>query len=234
MKFLVIPPIPNVSDLARVADGLFLVPLHESVRDEIRRIQKIKMLDNGAYEGEPVDDETLIKLSYELDVDIVIVPDVLRAKKKTLKRIHKFLEISPTTFEYMLVPQGRSPIEFFECLKEILKFEPDYIGFPIWLEKRFKCRVEIIHYSLQKLPQLRDIKIHLLGLDNPYEVRAYANCPPVVSVDSSLPCTLAHHGVTELLPVISKHNRVNLSQNLENVWLAEQLVFQLCRLCHGE
>lgn len=237
MKYLLIAPTRYIPNFLELVDGLFLVP--EQLTDEsvelISELRVFKMVDNGAYESEPISDEKLIELATAIGADVVIAPDVLNKRTETIRRITEFLDYD-IPMEVMIVPQGANPVEFVLCLKQLLPLEGySYIGFPIWLNKRFHCRPEIVKYCQKKL-DLSEKKLHLLGLDNPYEVLLYEN---VTSVDTSLPVTLAKNFYQELFPMdfnVMRLSRIRFDEELSPLQfnLAKRLIKDLVSLCHGE
>lgn len=238
MKYLLIAPTSSLPYFLELVDGLFLVP--EQLKDErtvefISALNVFKMLDNGAYESKTISNEELIELTSKIGVDVVIAPDVLNRRTETIKRITEFLDYDVPA-EIMVVPQGANPAEFILCLRQLLPLEGySYIGFPIWLNKRFHCRPEVVKYCLKHF-DLSDKKLHLLGLDNPYEVVLYEK---VTSVDSSLPLTLAKNLHQELYPMdynVLRLSRIRFEEELTPLQyhLARRLIESLVSLCHGE
>jgi len=230
MRYLTIPPRKHLN-LVKHADGLFIVPplINDETKEEVRRLNCYKMLDNGSYEyGRPLDEDALIDLARELNVDAIVAPDMLQSRTFTVQRTLFFLNIVPEDFEVVVVPQGMTPEDYIDvCLRFAEIERVDIIALPIWLEKKFSCRPEVYRYVRRRI---RDKKFHLLGLDNPYEVLLYED--DVVSVDTSLPFTLAKHNVRWIKPKRYELERISFDETLENLSLARYHIERLMELCH--
>jgi len=168
--------------------------LSRTYREFYKKSKKYKILDWGIYERETFPIENYLDLAKELSVNEIVIPDYMYDKKATLYSIEEFITI--TDFKKMVVPQGKDPQEWLECLAEIIrKHDGDFqvVGVPIWLNKRFGCRPHII--KLCKDGRIFDF--HLLGLDDYKELLLYDKRDLVRSLDTSLPFTLAYHYKTQ-------------------------------------
>jgi len=231
MRYLAIPPRRHLNT-AKYADGLFIIPPHidsEETKEQIRKLDCYKMLDNGSYElGKPLNDDDLIDLAEGLNVNAIVAPDQLHSQMFTVQRTLFFLDIVPDKFEVVVVPQGMTPEDYIDvCLRFAEIDRVDIIALPIWLEKKFSCRPEVYRYVRRRI---QDKKFHLLGLDNPYEVLLYED--DVVSVDTSLPFTLAKHNIRWIKPKRYELERVSFDETLENPSLARYHIERLMELCH--
>lgn len=168
------------------------------------------VLDNGAAEGELVDNETLLRLAGILDADEIVAPDVMRDAAGTVAETGRFLMWYKQAIEtgrysarkVMAVVQGTHLEEFKKCAHAYAMNEivttigiprlmlginslglPARIEFANWLQYEFGNRFEI----------------HLLGA-NPKWVRevsaAADDAPHVRSIDTSLPFTYALASMT--------------------------------------
>jgi len=140
MKAALIPPIP---DLERYGHGDFHLLLSHLLRDnryfhhyrKQRNQGAYLVLDNSAHEqGQGNDPEVLLFNALAIGAQEIVVPDVLDDGPATVEATTTALE---TWFEgtstvnrrlihdlspaLMYVPQGRNEIEWWECLKELMR-----------------------------------------------------------------------------------------------------------------
>jgi len=158
-----------------------------------RPYRHVVIVDHGAYElGRPVDFSEYIRVIEDLKRKylqvIVLLPDVLQNPRESLYLTAQFMdEYSPVkNMLTMWVCHSLSPAEE---IRNAEKFGSEILGIPIWIHRQYN-RVRYVQKLLGKWTGL----IHLLGLDDPRELLCYSNCR-VKSVDTSLPFTLAKHGV---------------------------------------
>jgi len=92
------------------------------------------IVDNGAPEGELVDETTLLTVAEAVRADEVILPDVLRNCDATLSKStsQRLLSYVPPTKRFV-VPQGKTWPEWRYCLNQLVKrCEPTTIGIAKW------------------------------------------------------------------------------------------------------
>ena len=202
------------------------------------------VLDNGAYEGELVSDKRLIEVIEEV-ADLkpetriyAIVPDVMQDPEATTNRVRQFFKFLdknnielPKNVSLLGVIQVNSNVDIKTALRQTITFsyklqniameyKHDLCGFaiPIWFYRKWGYRDQFA--SALRLVHNNNVYIHALGLDDINELKyLYFEFN---SVDSSMPFTLAYHGLKlDDVPVLDKKtktrlgiNRVPLKQNV--------------------
>jgi len=173
------------------------------------------MLDNGCYEyGYPLPYDDLIALAREVKADEIVAPDFFRQREATFEATKEFLEtVDPKKlgFNVCVVPQAKSPLEWIEAYKDMVKLEIDVVSLPIWLHKYYKARPSVFGYLLKKGLFDETKEWHLLGLDGIGELYAYPK-DVIRSVDTSLPFSLANANVWETCFGNSKHQRIAMDR----------------------
>lgn len=194
-----------------------------------QKLNIYKILDNGAAEGQQVNDNTLISSAQVVNADEIIIPDTLYDGDGTYNRAKAFIStLSPVEkkqFKFMAVVQGKSKDEWMECWNKLKSIpEVDYIGlsklsvprcfeydpsfnpnFPI-MWSRLKCTSMMKDKYVVKKP------LHLLGLDNPLELQYQNKHDFVRSNDSCLAISEALHDIKfdeEIGMVTKRHNDFN-------------------------
>jgi len=194
MKLALIPP-DGALFFARQGDIHFILQQrckNRKYREFYKRETKWKIIDNGAYEGilfPPWED--YIEIAKEVEADVVILYDYPFDRKSTL---NSFREQHLTSgLKEMAVPHGKTPLEWVKTYRDIARLEPDIIGLSVLIEKRWRCRRDLIRYLVKKNWWCETIDHHLLGLDQYSELYHYHDLN-IKSVDTSLPFTLACKG----------------------------------------
>ena len=204
VKVAIIAPIHHLSFSQR-GDMHFIVTAHlefEEARKFFESETKYKMLDNGSYEfGIPLEGEELIELAKSIKADEIVVPDYFMDRKRTLRAAAEFLDrFGSEKFSFCIVPQATCPEEFIYAFKQIMNDRrfgaARVIAFPIWLQKRFRCRPIVVSYLLRRGIMDMSRHYHLLGLDGIGELFAYPQ-GLIRSVDTSLPFSLTYNKVLE-------------------------------------
>jgi hypothetical protein len=82
-------------------------------------------------------------------------------------------------------------------------------------------------YNIDEVCRKNNMKIHILGLPNPFELVELANIPEIVSLDTSLPIVSA---IQELRFKIFKWNRIRLNMeadlnSYQRLIVAENIAF---------
>lgn len=76
--------------------------------------------DNGLFEGEQVDDETLLRRAAAIKAQVVCAPDVLYDSDTTVKRFKQFIRAKQDAglvIDVMGIPQANDPAKWWECFK---------------------------------------------------------------------------------------------------------------------
>ena len=152
------------------------------------------MMDNGAYEGELVSMDELLELAKVVKPDIIIAPDSYRNMDDTIDMTTEFLYSYKGNAEIMVVPQGRDDFEWMKCFWHFIsELHFDWLGLPRWLMETPMKRTGIFD-KVRVALENRNVRVHLLGLPNPHELKHYHGEEIVKSVDSSWPFTYARWG----------------------------------------
>jgi len=202
----------------------FVIPWrNEALLQYYRNSRKFKMLDNGAYEfGKPVTDEKLLRIAKLCDVDEIVLPDVLMSGKESYELTKTFLQTNNLKgFRTCAVPQGKDPQEFIASYCRIANtLDVDTIAIPVWLEKKFGARRDVIVKLRKQGLWSPYVSHHLLGLESITELTKYPR--GIRSVDTSLPFSLGYHR----LSTCRRHTRVpfdaefdDVQQSLTSYWI---------------
>jgi hypothetical protein len=128
------------------------------------------IMDNGAFEGELLTDDELLKAAEQIGADEIVLPDVPGDPKATLSASYKAYK-KFRKYRTMFVPHGQSLEEWIECVDAWVSkineapstSQPDYhtIGIsPLrYLDGGYKHTKEMIVHVIGL-----DMPIHLLGL----------------------------------------------------------------------
>lgn len=200
MKLCLITPFKHLN-LSKINGDMYFA-LTRQLRDnrqyyDFFKEQNYVIIDNNIHEGEEVDFEEHVRLAIDIGNEIII-PDVLRDKKKTLEYFHYFMDkfynrLKQNNIKIMGVPQGNSLKEIMECFEEMNKDNRvDIIGnsfdlTPIKFEgdKYFiqsQNRFVILNEWLGKTTK----PIHLLGSNGLYELYHFNKYPQIRSTDGKL------------------------------------------------
>ena len=191
MKFFSIPPI-NHLDLMEINDRYFCLAHLCENKDYLEYFKKkseegkFVIIDNGAAEKSLVNTEYLLNLIKTIRPTEIIAPDILFDCDKTLEELGAFqekwndLEYKP---DVMGVPQGDNPESYLACYLEMLhnSFVKTIGLSKISIPKSFaeitgSYSVSVNRrYLIKLLNELDLIKkpLHLLGMRNPNEYKAY-------------------------------------------------------------
>ena len=103
-----------------------------------------KILDNGAFEGAPMEFQDLMKIARDLRVDVVVLPDYLRDYERTWKALIQIGHISKIVqhqFKWMIVPQASSAAwhiaynSLIGLAEKLFPAEQLVVGMPVWLDR---------------------------------------------------------------------------------------------------
>jgi hypothetical protein len=160
-------------------------------------------LDNSCFElGESLDNDLLYKWYKKLNPSIVIAPDVLGDKDKTIERTTAFIEAYPDAIiSTMAVAQGDSQESLIECYNAFKGMGFAMIGIPFvysWVPKepllQASERISLLKRMVEEGHIDTSIKHHLLGTWAAREFLEYQGYNWVYSVDTSNPIMAAIDG----------------------------------------
>tara|TARA_R110000803_G_scaffold105722_1_gene173917 strand:+ start:959 stop:1765 length:807 start_codon:yes stop_codon:yes gene_type:complete len=196
-------------------------PAYAAVVDRYQARHGIIYLDNSCYElGESMSNETLRHCFDIIGPDVLVLPDVLGDKDKTIERSTQFLKMNPDVItSAMAVIQGSSVREMSECYayfrdwRDALGNAIPVIGIPFvfnWLVKEESAqaaeRLFLLEYLEDNLILDPNRSHHLLGTWLPQEFQAYRDMDWIHSIDTSNPIMAALDGnrYDETVGVIKK------------------------------
>jgi hypothetical protein len=210
MKLCLITPFSELY-LSEVGDMYFALTkqLRENLtyynffKDKKDRGKEI-IVDNNVHEKEELDFEEHVKLAIDVGT-IIIIPDVMRNKKKTLEYYHYFMDkfyplLLKNNIKIMAVPQGNTIGEINECFDEFNNDERiSFIGQSFDLEPTiFTHERSYQNQSLNRICIVTDWcnkglkkKIHLLGSNNLDELYLLSKFKGVYSTDGKIFSRLA-------------------------------------------
>ena len=163
---------------------------------------KYKILDNGAYEkGYPTPLPQLLHFADKIKAQEIVIPDVFQEAHYTLTHFtdfERYVMESPAIrkkFNFMAVPQGKTPEEYLKCL-DVMLASPhvDTIGLSfIVIRDAFKAhtgfedimRNRLFITNLLSFANRKGKKFHLLGMGNPLELKYQVKHHWIRSADSS-------------------------------------------------
>ena len=181
---------------------------------DLKTDSRFTILDNGADElGEGMSGADLYDLMLWIEPEELILPDVLGNKEQTIEnstKFHKdFLSKKTRPDSLMAVPQGLTYDDWITCYNHFLKWdEVDVLGIPYDIEfdipgrevregltkteKRARRRLALVKF-LDEWDQLRK-PLHLLGMNNLWELGNYDRFESVRSTDTTAPFAAAIAG----------------------------------------
>jgi len=211
MKIIHTLPITYFHLQEQYSDG-YLILAHEFLRNPTykklvtERVPKWTILDNGAYErGKPVDFKELTEVAYQINADVLVLPDVFYDMKATLNNYEEFLKHPPKDLKLLGPVQGRTPAEILKCFLELyLTPEIDFVGLSFLVCERCFSQItgkrgvapnRIFFVKLLYRLGLTQKRLHLLGSGNPDELIVQSKFPFVFSFDSSVAYVATKHRV---------------------------------------
>lgn len=155
----------------------------------------IRIMDNSVIELGVAEGLKPTALAAETaGADVIVFPDALEKSKETVELVLKaYQEYTSdreyfSRFEYMVVPQGETWIDWVECIEAIYRagLKPDWIGIPRNIVPRIhSTRLEAVTIAKMLFPE---VNIHLLGFSgNVLDDYLCANDYRVSSIDSAAP-----------------------------------------------
>jgi len=200
IKLCLITPIENLG-LCNYGDMFFALTRQLSESKEYYEYFKRKkklgfqiICDNNIHEMTEVNFEEHVKLALEIGT-IIIIPDVLRNKKKTLEHFHYFMDrwfeiLHKNQIKIMAVPQGETFEEIMECFDEFNNDKRvDMVGNSFDLTPYQLLPEKYANQSANRLLivnkwcELTTKKIHLLGCNNLNELYSLNKFKQVHSTD---------------------------------------------------
>jgi hypothetical protein len=203
-ELALIPPFCLHSAYSKPGYHLFLPQLlrHAAYREYVRAASKnsFTILDNGAFEGDDIDQTALIDLAVMLGVNEVVIPDTLGDKDTTLVQARSFgeelmIREGQTLPEgYMAVVQGETLNECIECLEGFTKH--DFIttfGLPKHLVRTVGTgtRHSLTKYIIEEMDPY--YAIHYLGSSPLWLDEITHVADDVRGMDTSMPFVQAYH-----------------------------------------
>lgn len=195
-----------------ISDYMFVL-LHKCMEDKdyLQKAIDYKLsggelfLDNSCFElGESLDNDVLYEYYNKLNPDIVIIPDVLGDKDRTLERSIQFLKDYPIINNAMAVAQGSTPDELIECYKAFRDYRDArgnrlaMIGIPFvyaWEDKfpasQSEERIRLLRRMVREGVIDETMRHHLLGTWQAREFAFYTNYNWIYSIDTSNPIMAA-------------------------------------------
>lgn len=200
MRLLLDPPHKVFAGFVFHGDGAFILPAfwrykwYRDVMIELYRETGFAIVDNGVYEGEmnflqALEIADVLWAAKPLGTIVVVLPDVIGDEETTLKLSRNALQYVPPKYQAMYVVQGKTS---WRKIKDYAK----WFGVPIWMDrKRQGSRIPVVRQILMET----EARVHLLGLDRYSELyELWWNVGEKewnrLSIDTSLPFTLAWHG----------------------------------------
>ncbi len=229
MQAAIIPPIPHLDEVKGRDFHLVLTHLCEQ-SEEYRNFYLQEsiagsyiILDNSAHErthGQPIAE--LLQVAESIHADEVVIPDKLfDCKETTLSAFDSFLSLLQYTsvpmYRWMLVPQGRTKMEWEECLSnfslllEVLNRKAQgilYRGITLGISKDYEVWHGGLPWAVKELvvpwADRWNAEIHLLGWGRNLWalnqiVKEYGN--RIRSIDTAKPFVYGASGI-HISPVI--------------------------------
>lgn len=191
------------------------------------------IVDNGAAEmGTALDFNEVLAAANSINADEVCLPDKLKDKEATLSMHYDNYDKVPSR-NRMVIPQGTSVKEWFECLEEMMEvFDFFSVGIPKHLDDYPGGRIFALD-GLEKHGYHKMFHVHLLGCHNSplQEVQQVVKkFPWVRGIDTAAPFGYAQYGQRINY---SKHLSYNFHKAVEDRALAIQNCLDLKEACNG-
>lgn len=192
-----------------------------------KRLQEanFSILDNSAFElGASIDPKELVELALEYKPKVLILPDTLHNREKTLEDSITFYakyssQLMKNDTLCMGVVQGNTFDELLDCVNKYHELGISYIAIPFDCIKDSNwntVRVQFIRSVLFKI-NWPNIRFHFLGIQNPSELLCYTKGEKerIFSIDTSSPIINGWKG--------NRYTDYGLSQEKPKDKLAENL-----------
>ena len=194
MKLSFEVPLQQAEELDSEQDYLFV--LAQCLEDPaykayVRHSDKMKILDNGANEGEAVGAYKLIRLAEEIGADTVIIPDKQFDSSTTLQMFNLFIDTIPPrkkdVFKYMAVPQGKTIDEMLSCYNYMIH-RPYATVNTIGMQFKF-LRQNGMKYADYIVEAHDQVNLHFLGFAGAAQFSS--KYKSVETMDTSVPLNFA-------------------------------------------
>ena len=237
MKVSLITP-DSMLDMENAGQECFILATRwDSTRYITHYVEQKRMtiVDNGAYElSASMPASVLVHIAQQLKTSdvYVVIPDVLRNARGTRLLFGNTIEVlRRLPYKLMAVPQADTREEWMKEYAFYAK-QPHVsaIGLPIWMNRVGYRRSKVLFELQKKGLYARDKMHHLLGLDEPIEVRECVGLAH--GVDTSLPFSLAWMGAQLTAAKPPEHTRVPIDAVFteEKKKIAESNCRELLRL----
>jgi hypothetical protein len=176
---------------------------------EARKQNRFIIMDNGLFEGEIVDEKSLLHAYNTIKPDVFITPDNWNDADATWDNYVKWKDkVDPS--KIMVVIQAQTMFEAEDLYEKLIKDEVKYIGFNHLGQfyNDFSChehpetqktlgRIEFISFLKETNRLSKDVHHHLLGCNQAEEFKYYPSVyfPEIKTLDTSNPVTLAFEGI---------------------------------------
>jgi len=212
-------PISALTELSALTDYDFVIgPVYRRFKEyadfykKQNALGRYVILDNGAFEGELLEDEDLLDIAQELQPAEVVAPDVLYDRKATLDRVKGFLGKfklleGAADIKIQVCPCGQTTEEYVQSYANLVEVA-DVVGLtyltflepqsPVMGLSHFGAeskRLSVLHTLVGRGLIDSNIPHHLLGLANLDALKHYAGMYPWIrSIDTSFPIAAAMEG----------------------------------------
>ena len=213
---------------------------------EARKQNRFIIMDNGLFENDLKDEDTLLYYYENIKPDVFITPDAWNDMDTTLDNYRKWKsKVDPD--KIMVVLQGKDMFEAENMYDELVNDGVKYIGFnhlgqfyddysshPHFETRKTLGRIEFISFLKSTNRLSPDVHHHLLGTNFASEFKHYPSVyfPEIKSCDTSNPVTMAFEGIE-----YKKHLGINFKPKTKvedvfesldrgKLWLAEENIKQ--------
>lgn len=159
--------------------------------------EDLVILDNGVFEDNSVDVDTLFKYADAIRATEIVIPDIMHDKDATIRLMHEFKPYAlehRTQYNYMGVLQGENTFQYKQVCESFATQDwITTIAIPkYFFRKTFTHRTQLAQWIHETYPHRFDI--HFLGMDEfarAFETQYALNRVNVRSMDTSLPFVYA-------------------------------------------
>jgi len=153
------------------------------------------IMDNGVAEpgGRALSFDELQYRAHHLNVDVVVPPDVLGDRARTIDSYKECIDKNVYQRPLMRVIQGNDVDDVMKCINQFNRLNNNYgyWGIPRWITNQFGSRLQFLH-EIRNVDPLG--KIHLLGMStNIHDDMLCVVQPNVMGIDSANPMVMARN-----------------------------------------
>lgn len=176
---------------------------------EARKRGRFIIMDNGLFEGEVLDEKTLLHAYETIQPDVFITPDSWNDSDITFDNYKQWkTKVDPN--KIMVVLQAQTMFEAEDLYEKLVEDGVKYIGFNHLGQfyddysthshtetRKTLGRIEFITYMKATNRLSKDVHHHLLGCNQASEFKYYPSFmfPEIKTLDTSNPVTLAFEGI---------------------------------------